>query len=258
MPTDGNSRRQFIKGGAVAFAAVPLGAAGTYGVKAGASWRRLYTANRLISDYLHNHAVTKLQIGAGAATGAAKGFEDWLNTDIEPAAGEAYLDATKRFPIPDRSLSYIFAEQLLEHLSYRDGLSMLGECYRTLKRGGKIRLATPDLLKYIQLFRDAKDDEMREYLKAKTRTDYYSEPLPQTISPECVVLNYEMRSWGHQFLYDPPTLRESLERAGFQSIREFPSGESDDPALAGLEIRHKAALHVMNDYETMVFQAVRA
>jgi len=35
------------------------------------------------------------------------------------------------------------------------------------------------------------------------------------------------------------------------------SGESDDP-LAGLEIRHEPALHVMNDYETMVFQAVRA
>ena len=102
---------------------MPLGAVSTYSIKAGASWR-LYTANRLISDYLHNHAVTKLQIGAGA--------------------------------------------------------------------------------------------------------------------------------------YDPPTLRESLERAGFQSIREFPSGESDDPALAGLEIRHKAALHVTNGYETVVFQAVRA
>ena len=253
MPKDRDSRRQFIRGGMAAFAAVPLGAAGTYSIKAGAGWRRLSTAGSLISGYLHNHAVAKLQIGAGGA----KGFDDWLNTDIDPAPGEAYLDVTKPFPIPDKSLSYIFAEQLFEHLSYRDGLSMLRECHRTLKPGGKIRLATPNLLKYIQLFRDAKDDEMREYLKAKTAMDYYPEPLPQTISPECVVLNYEMRSWGHQFVYDPPTFRESLERAGFQSIQEFAPGESDDPALQGLEIRHKAALHRMNDYETMVFQAVR-
>jgi predicted SAM-dependent methyltransferase len=251
---DENSRRRFINLGAVAFGAVPLGIAGTYGIKAGADWRQRNQWSSVISEYFRNHAVAKLQIGAGGA----KGFTDWLNTDIEPAAGEAYLDATKRFPFPDGSLSYIFSEQLFEHLSYHDGLSMLRECHRTLKPGGRLRMATPNLLQYIQLFRAAKDDAMREYLKTKMAMDYYAEPIPQTISPECAVLNYEMRSWGHQFVYDPPTLRESLERAGFRSIQEFAPGESDDAVLAGLEIRHKAALHVMNDYETMVFQAVRA
>ena len=52
-------------------------------------------------------------------------------------------------------------------------------------------------------------------------------------------------------------LRESLERTGFQSIKEFAPGESDDPQLAGLEVRHKEPNHATNDYETMVFQAVR-
>jgi len=253
MLKDGTNRRAFIRGGVVAFAAVPLGVGGTYGVKAGSNWRRMNAANRLISDYLHDHAIAKLQLGAGGV----KGFSGWLNTDIEPAEGEAYLDATKSFPISDGSLSYIFSEHLIEHLSYRDGLSMLQECRRTLKPGGRVRIAPPNLLKLIQLFQNAKNDEMRNYVKDKIKADYYSEPLPQTASPECVILNYEMRSWGHQFLYDPPSLRESLERTGFQSIKEFAPGESDDPALTGLENRHKLLFHELNDYETMVFQAVR-
>src|ERR1017187_1103147 len=75
--------------GIVALISVPIGLAGAYGVKA-------VQSHHLISIYLSSHAVKKLQIGAAGA----KGFDDWLNTDIEPQAGEAYLDATKPFPIP--------------------------------------------------------------------------------------------------------------------------------------------------------------
>jgi len=232
--------------GIVALISVPIGLAGAYGVKA-------VQSHHLISSYLSSHAVKKLQIGAGGA----KGFDDWLNTDIEPQAGEAYLDATKPFPIPDGVLSYIFSEQVFEHLSYRDGLSMLRESQRTLKPGGKIRITTPNLLRLMQLFQDNKTDEQKTYLDGTLTGGYWPEPLPRTISPAAVILNYEMRSFGHKFLYDPQTLRQSLEIAGFQDSKELAPGESDDPQLAGLDTRHKAAVHVRNDYETMVFQATR-
>jgi predicted SAM-dependent methyltransferase len=232
--------------GIVALVSVPIGLAGAYGVKSAQS-------HHLISTYLSTHAVSKLQIGAGGA----KGFPDWLNTDIEPQAGEAFLDATKPFPIPDGVLSYIFAEQMFEHIPYRDGLFMLRECRRTLKPGGKIRITTPNLVRLMQLFQDAKTDEMHTYIDQTISGGYWPEPLPRTVSPETVILNYEMRSFGHQFLYDPKTLRQSFELSGFTDIKEFAPGESDDPQLAGLDTRHKAAVHVRNDYETMVFQATR-
>ena len=241
-----HSRRRLITGGIVALAGVPLGVASAHGLRA-------VTNGLRISDYIHNHAMRKLQIGAGGA----KGFSDWLNTDIEPQAGEAYLDATKPFPIPDGVLTYVISEHVFEHLSYRDGLAMLRESYRTLKPGGKIRIATPNLLKLVRLFQDSKTDEMRNYINGKLKADYWQETLPQTVSPECVILNYELKSWGHQFVYDPQTLRESLERTGFQAINEFAPDESDDPQLTGLEVRHKKSNHAINDYETMVFQAVR-
>lgn len=240
-----NKRSRFLFGIA-AFISVPIGLAGAYGVKAAQS-------HFLISNYLRSHAVKKLQIGAGGS----KGFDDWLNTDIEPQSGEAYLDATKRFPIPDGVLSYVFSEQVFEHLSYRDGLAMLRECHRTLKPGGKIRITTPNLLKLIQLFQDAKTDEMHTYIDGTISGGYWPEPLPRTVSPECVILNYELKSFGHQFVYDPKTLRQSLELTGFQAIKEFAPGASDDPQLAGIDVRHKASVHVRNDYETMVFEATR-
>jgi predicted SAM-dependent methyltransferase len=196
--------------GIVALVSVPIGLAGAYGVKAAQS-------HHLISSYLSSHTVKKLQIGAGGS----KGFDDWLNTDIEPQTGEAYLDATKTFPLPDGVLSYVFSEQVFEHLSYRDGLAMLRECHRTLKSGGKIRITTPNLLRLMQLFQDAKTDEMKTYIDGTITGGYWPEPLPRTISPEAVILNYEMRSFGHQFLYDPKTLRQSLELTGFQDIKEF-------------------------------------
>lgn len=243
MPKQKKNRLVF---GIVALISVPVGLAGAFGVKAAQS-------HFLISNYLKTHAVKKLQLGAGGV----KGFDDWLNTDIEPHAGEAYLDVTKPFPIPDGVLSYVFSEQLFEHISYRDGLAMLRECHRTLKPGGRIRITTPNIERLIQLFQENKTDVMRTYINETIGGGYWEEPLPQTISPECVILNYEMRSFGHQFIYDPKTLRESLERTGFQAVKEFAPGESDDPQLAGLDIRHRAAVHVRNDYETMVFEAIR-
>ncbi len=220
---------------------------------------QLAVNRQVISDYLHSHAVAKLQIGAGeyGATGSPWRLSDWLNTDIEPFQGEALLDATKPFPIPAGALSYVFSEHLFEHLSYRDGLTMLRECHRTLKHGGKIRTATPDLLKLVAMFQNPKSDEIRNYIDGKLRAPYWEEPLPRTISPECAILNAELKSWGHKFVYDPQTLRESLERAGFQDIKELVPGESDDPQLRDLEVRHRWPSHVINDYETMVFEATR-
>lgn len=245
-----HNRRQLIVGAIVGLAGVPVGVGGAYSLKS--SLEATANSNK-ISNYLRDHSVRKLQIGAGGA----KGFPDWLNTDIEPQADEAYLDATKPFPIPSGVLTYVFSEHVFEHLSYHDGSAMLRECHRTLAPGGKIRIATPNLLSLIRLFQKSKTDEMRNYISGKLKAPYWTETLPQTVSPECVILNYELKSFGHQFVYDPQTLRESLERAGFQAIKEFAAGESDDPQLSGVEVRHKWSEHATNDYETMVLQAVR-
>jgi len=180
-------------------------------------------------------------------------YPGWLNTDIEPRPGEVYLDATKNFPVADGSFHYIFGEHVIEHLTYDDALSLLRECYRTLAPGGKIRLATPNLMKYIQLFQEPNTDEAQSYIPKKLAIHGW----PPSSRPETMILNMEMRSFGHQFLYDPRTLSNRLAQAGFRMITEFPPGESDDPQLRGIESRHTNLWRPVNDYESMVLQAVR-
>ena len=202
-----------------------------------------------IEAYLRSHPVRKLQIGAGSAN-----YPDWLNTDIEPSEEQVYLDATKRFPLPDGSIQYIVGEQMVEHLTYEQGLAMLGECYRVLAPGGKIRLATPNVLKLFALYQDPPTEEAKRYIAAKLKEHGW----PRTSRPAATILKLELTSFGHQFLYDPVTISSSLAAAGFKMVTQFQPGESDDPQLRGVERRHNnAALREMNDYESMVFQAVR-
>src|SRR5205823_4217702 len=99
--------------------------------------------------------------------------------------------------------------------------------YRVLAPGGKIRFATPNLIKYIQLFQEPQTDEIRSYLNRKLEVHGW----PRSVEPELMVLNMEMRSFGHRFLYDPRTLSNRLTQAGFRMIAQFPPGESDDPQL---------------------------
>jgi SAM-dependent methyltransferase len=237
----------------VIIAAASIGVAAGYGLRSAGK-------HKLISNYIRTHTVRKLQLGAGSAYKYPE-FAGWLNTDLEPLENEAFLDATRPFPIPNETFHIVFSEHLVEHLTYRDGLLMMKESFRVLKPGGKIRIATPDLAVLVQLFREDKTAEMKSYIEGKLAQDDFTQPPPKTISPECVILNAELNpggdNTGHKFVYDAKTLRESLALAGFRDIRQYSPGESDDPELRGLELRHKSVHQAINDYETMVFQAVK-
>jgi predicted SAM-dependent methyltransferase len=252
MPQDehGRLKRTLITGSLIILGVLGGGmiAGGAPAFKA---WTASLNSERKISEYNRTHSIRKLQIGAGQMD-----YPGWLNTDIEPGPGETYLDATKRFPTPDGSIHYIFGEHVIEHVSYEEGLLMLRECYRVLAPGGKVRFATPNLLKYIALFQEPKTEEVQNYMRLKFQVHGW----PAGARPESTILNSEMRSFGHQFLYDPRTLSDRLAQAGFRMVAEFPPGESDDPQLRGIEARHNTSdvsWRAVNDYEVMVLQAVR-
>ena len=211
-------------------------------------WIAALNAPSAVREYGRSHSIRKLQIGAGGTD-----YPGWLNTDIVPGPSEIYLDATKRFPMADGSIQYVFGEHVIEHLSYEDGLLMLRECYRVLSPGGKIRFATPNLLKYVQLFQQPQTDQVKTYLPGKVGIHSW----PDSPRPEVMILNLEMRSFGHKFLYDPAMLSDRLTQAGFRTVAQFSPGESDDPELRGVESRHTNVWRPVNDYEAMVLQAVR-
>jgi predicted SAM-dependent methyltransferase len=202
----------------------------------------------IIGDYLKNNSVRKLQLGAGEFN-----LPGWLNTDISPREGQAFLDATQPFPLPDSSFQVVSSEQVVEHLTSQEGLGMMKESFRILVHGGKVRVATPNLLQLMDLLRADKTPEQLAYMKAKI--DWHD--WPKTPDPANVIVNLEMNEFGHRFVYTPQMLRSTMEAAGFTQIRQYKSGESDDPALKGLEVRSHSTVTDIDRYETMVFEGVR-
>ena len=106
----------------------------------------------VIRDYLESHWIRKLHLGAGGNDPT-----EWLNTDIFPTGEEVYVDATKPFPFPDGSFQYVFSEHMIQAVPWEGGLAMLKECYRVLAPGGKLRIVSPNLEKFVQLLRENPD-----------------------------------------------------------------------------------------------------
>jgi SAM-dependent methyltransferase len=207
--------------------------------------------SRTIDKYFQANSVRKLQLGAGGNTPAG-----WLNSDIEPSKEEIYLDAASQYPFGDASFQYIFAEHVIEHIPWEAGLRMLQQCYRVLAKGGKIRIITPDLSKFITLINGPIDAEARQFLLAKSR----AEALLSTAVQNAYIFNREFSEYGHKFLYDPPTLQKTFELAGFKEIRYRKVTDDTDPVFRQAEFRTNHPLsdvRIMNNWEAMAFEATR-
>lgn len=199
----------------------------------------LLRRRRRIEAYLRTHETRKLHLGAGQNV-----LPGWLNTDLHDYGREdlVYLDARRRFPLPDESFELVFSEHMLEHLTFADGQRCLHESFRVLRPGARIRIATPSLERLVELYDGG---ELRErYVRWAVET---LEPEVDAALPGVVVNNF-FRSWGHRFIYDRATLRLALERAGFVDVVEGRVGE-----LEG----HLAEAPDFNEYETLVLEARR-
>ncbi len=204
-----------------------------------------------IADYLATHEVRKLQLGAGG-----KHHEGWLSTDIEPRhPGVVRLDATRRLPLPDDSIDYIFAEHLIEHLAWKPGQRMLGECLRVLRPGGVIRIATPDLARYIAIYRGDAGPDGEHYLEWAYTRFLKGRPHRSAV----FLLNHNMRAWGHTFLYDAELLGLALADAGYVDVVRRAFNDSPHEALRGIErhgIHGKLSPRAV-EFETMIFEATK-
>ena len=196
--------------------------------------------------YLKQERVHKLQMGTGPNK-----LEGWFNTDLFPRSeGIYHLDASEPLPFDDGVFDYIFSEHLIEHLTYDDAIMMLKECFRVLKVGGRIRIITPDIDRIISLRSPDKTELQRRYIS------WHMESFFPSISKdkEVFVINNAFSGFGHRFLYDYETLRESLHRAGFDDVERMPYGHSNDENLRGIDWR---ARDEMTSYTGLCVEARR-
>jgi predicted SAM-dependent methyltransferase len=220
------------------------------------SLRRRVVDGRAIDRYFQAHSVRKLQLGTGPNP-----LPGWLNTDLVPDSYPehrdeiVFLDATKPFPLDAMTFDYVFSEHQIEHVTEPEARSMLKECFRILRPGGRVRIATPDLSAILTLYEDPLDERARHYIDwVVTRF------LPNIRSGNrrCYVINQMFMAYKHRFIYDHETLAALLTDAGFVELVRQEPGESDDPVLRGVE-GHGRAIgdEEVNRFETLVVEAVR-
>jgi GT2 family glycosyltransferase/spore maturation protein CgeB len=156
--------------------------------------------------------ISKIQVGCGPHNIK----DDWHNVDIRPFDGvDSVMDVTKTWPFQD--LSYVYGEHFLEHLTLDNTIKFLSYAGNALKRGGVMRLTTPNL-------------EWVHYTHFDPHQIDKSKKIHQVLK-----FNRAFYGWGHQFLYSPDFLKCLLEKMGFVDMAFCSYGKSKHTALQDIE-----------------------
>jgi len=136
-----------------------------------------------LNRWLQSNDFKILNLGGGIIL-----FDRWLTADVVPRS-DVYMDVTRSLPLPDACLDVVYSEEVIEHISRKQGDAMLRECFRVLKPGGWLRLTTPSL-------------------------DYFARRA--LASPEHVDdINNIFYNHYHRHIYSEAELSAAIEAAGF-------------------------------------------
>lgn len=172
------------------------------------------------------------RIMIGASTTSKPG---WIATDVSWRA-KYYLDATRPWPVPNGSVSHVYADNMIEHLTLPQARNFLANAFEALAPGGRIRLVTPDIGALARIYLDG-PAEAREAILSRSRD--------QGLIAEHKVdlLRVPFTEHGHHlgYLWDREALAAELRTTGFSAL-EWPAVmESQDQTLRDLESRSSSA-----------------
>ncbi|MCG2737892.1 MAG: methyltransferase domain-containing protein [Candidatus Methanoperedenaceae archaeon] len=154
-------------------------------------------------------------------------------------------DVRKKLPFNDDSIDFIYSSHLIEHLRKDECEKMLGECFRILKKGGLIRLSTPDLeltaRNYIKEIDDIQNDNGKSnYLPSENFLDILDINIEKSKTP-FILKSFVSR---HKWIYDRESLTALLKSCGFTEIlkKSFKVGEM--PNIEFLDNRPEHSLYI--------------
>jgi len=170
--------------------------------------------------------MAKMNVHFGCGYHKLKG---WINVDLDMSCKpDVIADLRQDLPFKSQSIDYIHSEDFVDQLELEKAYRFFKECHRILKKGGVMRVLTPDLhqlaRRYIrgdQGLLKLWDEQVGVALKTRSL---------------CEVFNLGMRLGGHTFLYDWETLAYVLKECGFEPKR-VSFQHSAESELRGLDIR---------------------
>lgn len=201
-------------------------------------------SKQIISNYVQeNPGKAKLNIGSGGSV-----LPGWLNADIWSYDGTVYMDVSEKLPFNNNTVQIIKTEHMIEHLEYETCKYFFQECFRVLQSDGVLRLSTPSLEKLILLYSGRGKVNIQKLLEHHRQ--YHQRPTENINA----WFNDHVRLWGHQFIFDQPTLLGLLKEVGFTQIKECKYGESEHINLQGVET-HDEGVEWMRWAYVMIFEA---
>jgi predicted SAM-dependent methyltransferase len=157
-------------------------------------------------------------------------FDGFINVDLDSPGADMHLDLTQPLPWGQGTVSGIYSEHFIEHITQAAGIRLLMECRRVLKPGGVVRIATPDLVSIVE-----------EYRSGHIHSDWATFNMGWTAN-QCERLNIAMRWWDHKWIYDEEELTRIGVMAGLKLVGRYKIGESNQPAFKNREYRASSEL----------------
>ncbi|HZC69831.1 MAG TPA: hypothetical protein VE442_03965 [Jatrophihabitans sp.] len=193
--------------------------------------RAVHAVNRPVATLRFRALVRRMPRPIALEVGGLKHRDGWLMVNVN-AVTPYYMDGTKPWIFEDGALSYVYADNMIEHVPLAGGRVFLAEAYRCLRPGGIIRLVTPDVRTHVELYLKGGD------VVQNPLADEYRQ-LGVVIEHPIDLLRTPIGEFGHHvgYVYDFETLDAELQRAGFRPAVRGALQESDDPMLRGLEER---------------------
>lgn len=150
-------------------------------------------------------------------------FDEYV--DKVKAVKYIHYDIRKGLPFRDNSVPHIFSSHFLEHLTRKEAISLIEECYRVIRPGGIIRIVVPSLDELVADISRA----VEEYSKGDIRSiqDYVTRKRTGFVD------NFSTHKW----MYNYAELEMLLKDKGFKDITECSYGEGKIPDVEKLDVR---------------------
>jgi len=181
--------------------------------------------------------------------------EPWQNLNAEH-------DIRKPLKFADGSVSFILAEHVIEHVPFLQGWGFIRECLRVLKPEGVLRLAFPDISKFIATSLPGSPDSYCEIKSFDVSAKHYADALRErhpavaNRGPLAAMASL-LVGWEHQCAWTLHSGAGVLLATGYRHVTETPYGWSDFPELMGVDGHHRDVGQEVAELETTVLEAIK-
>lgn len=161
----------------------------------------------LISKHMQNTDDLRLDLGPGPVK--RKGF---IGIDLTKSA-DLVWDLRWGIPFKNSSVEEIRSDHFFEHLNIDDLMTVLGECFRVLKRGRTLDFTVPHFNPYLKLYQK-KDIKLLKKLIPdipQNRKTLYDNSFD-------IIVWLMYRDGDHKTFFDKESIISKLKKVGFKNI----------------------------------------